>query len=101
MDYFEIDRVIEDLPKSVAAPSATTWFKISGQNRPSVKEYRDKVIEFMNNFKSMLFEAYPKNDSSIQFIEYAKRGFEKAVREVKIGNNKEVEKRFKYFTEYN
>lgn len=101
MDYFEIDRVIEDLPKSVAAPSATTWFKISGQKRPSVKEYRDKVIEFMNNFKSILFEAYPKNDSSIQFIEYAKNGFEKAVREVKIGNNKEVEKRFKYFTEYN
>jgi len=55
----------------------------------------------MNNFKSTLFESYPKNDSSVQFIEYTKRGFEKAVREVKIGNNKEVEKRFVYFTEYN
>ena len=100
MDYFEIDRVIEDVPKSVAAPCVTTWFKISGQNRPSAKEYRDKVIEFMNNFKLTLFESYPKNDSSVQFIEYAKRGFEKAAREVKVGNNKEVEKRFIYFTEY-
>ena len=60
MNYFEIDRVIEELPKSFAAPSATTWFKVSGQTRPSVKEYRDKVIEFMDNFKSTLFDSYPK-----------------------------------------
>jgi hypothetical protein len=101
MNYFEIDRVIENLPKSFAAPSATTWFKISGQMKPSAKEYRDKVIEFINNFKSTLFESYPKNDGSIEFFNYAKKGFEKAVREVNAGNNKEVEKRFVYFTEYN
>jgi hypothetical protein len=101
MNYFEIDRVIENLPKSFAAPSATTWFKVSGQTRPSVKEYRDKVIEFMNNFKSTLFESCPKNDSSKEFFEYAQDGFEKAIREVNIGNNKEVERRFTYFTEYN
>ncbi len=77
MNYFEIDRVIEELPKSFAAPSATTWFKVSGQTRPSVKEYRDKVIELMNNFKSTLFESYPYNDNSIEFIEYAKRGLKK------------------------
>jgi hypothetical protein len=101
MNYFEIDRVIEDLPKSIAAPSATTWFKISGQMRPSTKEYRDKVIEFINNFKSTLFDSCPKNDSSLEFIEYAKNEFAKAIREVNSGNNKEVEKRYKYFTEYN
>ncbi len=101
MNYFEIDRVIEELPKSFAAPSATTWFKISGQTRPSIKEYRDKVIELMNNFKSTLFDSYPQNDSSAEFIEYTKKEFEKAIRGVSSGNNKEVEKRFKYFTEYN
>ncbi len=47
MKYFEIDRVIEELPKSFAAPSATRWFKIAGQMRPSIEEYRDKVIELM------------------------------------------------------
>ncbi len=78
-----------------------TWFKISGQTRPSIKEYRDKVIELMNIFKSTLFESYPKNDSSVEFIEYTKKEFEKAIRGVNNGNNKEVEKRFKYFTEYN
>ena len=101
MKYFEIDRVIEELPKSFAASSATTWFKVSGQARPSIKEYRDKVIELMNNFKSTLFESYPKNDSSVEFFECTKREFEKAIRGVNSGNNKEVEKRFKYFTEYN
>ena len=101
MNYFEIDRVIEELPRSFAAPSATTWFKVSGQARPSIKEYRDKVIELMDSFRSTLFESYPKNDSSMEFMEYAKNGFEKAIRSVNSGNNKEVEKRFKYFTEYN
>ncbi|MDP8906618.1 MAG: hypothetical protein M3M88_03760 [Thermoproteota archaeon] len=100
MNYFEIDRVIEELPKSFAAPSATTWFKVSGQTRPSIKEYRDKVIELMNNFKSTLFESYPKNDRSAEFIKYTKKEFEKAISEVNRGNNKEVEKRFRYFTEY-
>ena len=28
-DYFEIDRVIEDLAKSYAAPCATSWFKVN------------------------------------------------------------------------
>ena len=37
----------------------------------------------------------------LQFIEYTKKEFEKAIRGVSSGNNKEVEKRFKYFTEYN
>ena len=69
--------------------------------RPSVKEYRGKVIELMNNFKSTLFDSYPKNDSSAEFIEYTKKEFEKAIRGVSNGNNKEVENRFKYFTEYN
>ncbi len=101
MNYFEMDRVIEELPRSFAAPSSTTWFKVSNQMRPSIKEYRDKVIELMNNFKSTLFESYPQNGNSTEFIEYTKKEFEKAIRAVNSGNNKEVEKRFEYFTEYN
>ncbi len=67
MDYFEIDRVIEELPKSFAAPSATTWFKVSGQMRPSIKEYRDKVIEIMNNFKSSCVQFLSRKTRQCKF----------------------------------
>lgn len=49
-DYFEIDRVIEDLAKSYAAPCATSWFKVNNIKRPSQEDYRKKVIEFMKHF---------------------------------------------------
>jgi hypothetical protein len=41
-DYFEIDRVIEDLAKSYAAPCATSWFKVNNIKNPSQEEYRKK-----------------------------------------------------------
>ncbi|MDQ4073634.1 MAG: hypothetical protein M3162_04935 [Thermoproteota archaeon] len=98
MDYFEIDRIIEELARSFAAPCTSTWFKTIGKHNPSVKEYREKVIEFMNKFKLVIFEGYPTNTDSLQFTDYAKEGLEKAVREAKNGNNKEVERRFRYLT---
>jgi hypothetical protein len=29
LEYFEIDRVIEELSRNYAAPCTTTWFKVS------------------------------------------------------------------------
>jgi hypothetical protein len=101
MDYFEIDRVIEDLAKSFAAPCASTWFKTNGKFNPSIKEYREKVTEFMNKFKLVISDSFTANIDSIKFTEYAKKGLEKAIREVNSGNNKEVERRFRYLTQFN
>ena len=53
-EYFEIDRVIEDLSRNYAAPCTTTWFKVSDNKRPSVEEYRKKVVEFMKHFEHTL-----------------------------------------------
>jgi hypothetical protein len=35
-DLFELDRVLEDIAKTYAAPAATVWFKVTN-NRGSVK----------------------------------------------------------------
>jgi hypothetical protein len=101
MDYFEMDRVIEDLARSLAAPCATTWFKISGIRDPSIGIYRNKVVEFMNTFRSIIFEHYPEIKQSTALRDYALKGLEKAIREVNTGNNKEVERRYVYYTQYN
>lgn len=95
-----MDRVIEDLARSVAAPCATTWFKISGIKNPTITDYREKVIEFMNTFRSMIHERYPSMDREEKLKEYVHGGLDKAIREVNSGNNKEVERRYRYYTQY-
>ena len=51
-DYFEIERVIEELAKNYAAPCTTTWFKVTSNRRPSADEYREKVVDFMKQFEA-------------------------------------------------
>ena len=53
VDFFEMDRVLDELPRTFAAPSATTWFKVTGNKSPTRDEYRLKVIEFMNLFEML------------------------------------------------
>lgn len=54
MDFFEMDRVLDELARTFAAPSATTWFKVTGNKSPTRDEYRIKVVEFMKLFESSL-----------------------------------------------
>jgi hypothetical protein len=100
-DYFEIDRVIEDLAKSYAAPCATSWFKVNHIRKPSQDDYRKKVVEFMKHFEQALLILYPNNVQSEEFKEYARSGLRKVIYSVNSGNSKEVERRYKYYADYN
>jgi hypothetical protein len=100
LEYFEIDRVIEELPKNYAAPCTTTWFKVTNNKRPSKEEYRKKVIEFMKHFEHTLSNYYPDSAQKEQLTEYVKRGLQKTIHSVKIGNDKEVERRYRYYVDY-
>ena len=53
-DYFEIDRLIEDLAKLYSTACATSWFKIESKTRPTPEEFRNKVVEFMKHFEYTL-----------------------------------------------
>src|SRR5829696_6935232 len=94
-DYFEIDRVIEELARTYAAPCTTTWFKVTNNKKPS------KEVEFMQNLENILSSYYPKNQESDQFIEYAKNGLCQQISMILAGNNKEVERRHRYYVDYN
>jgi hypothetical protein len=101
MDYFEIDRVIEELARTFAAPCTTSWFKVTNNKKPSKEEYRNKVVEFMKNLENTLSSYYPQNQESDRFIEYAKNGLRQEISMVLAGNNKEVERRHRYYVEFN
>jgi hypothetical protein len=101
MDYFEIDRVVEDLAKNYAAPCTTTWFKVTSNKKPSDEEYRAKVVEFMKQFENILLARFPDSEQAILCLEYVKKQLQAQISLIRRGNNKEVERRFQYYVNYN
>jgi hypothetical protein len=99
IDYFETDRLVEDLAKLYSTACATSWFKISGNKRPTQEEFRDKVVEFMKHFEYTL-ASFPQTPIADQFREHAKNSLEKEIAKVLAGENKDVEKRYKYYVNY-
>jgi hypothetical protein len=99
-DYFEIDRLIEDLAKIYSTACATAWFKVTKNKQPTKNEFRIKVVEFMKHFEYTL-STYPQSPEAAQFKEYANKILQKEIESVLIGNNKEVERRYKYYVDYN
>jgi|SRR5581483_599829 len=98
-DYFEIDRLVEDLAKIYSTACATSWFKIMGNRRPTKEEFRAKTVEFMKHFEYTL-SAFPQTQEAEKFRAHAKKSLEDEIAQVLAGENKEVEKRYKYYVDY-
>jgi hypothetical protein len=101
MDYFEIERVVEELAKNYAAPCTTTWFKVTNKKKPSTEEYREKVVEFMKQFESILSLQLPTGEQAASCLDYVKKLLNTQILLIRRGNNKEVERRFQYYVNYN
>lgn len=96
MDYFEIDRLIEDLAKLYSCSCATSWFKVENRLNPVREEYRLKVVEFMNQFEYTL-SIFPDSPESEKFKSHVRELLANETKLVLKGNNKDVEKRYNYF----
>ena len=99
-DYFELDRVVEDLAKTCAAPCSTTWFKVTDNKSPSEEEYRKKVVHFLKEFGRLVTEHLPVNEQSDHFKGYVNRQINQQIHLIQHGSNKEVERRYKYYVDY-
>ena len=93
-DFFEIDRLIEDLAKIYSTACASTWFKLSRKSKPTKEEFRSKAVEFMNHFQYSLSK-FPENEETERFRDYANNRLQAEAKKVLEGDNKEVEKRYK------
>ena len=98
-DLFEIDRLVEDLAKLYSTACATAWFKIESNKRPSQEEFRHKVVEFMKHFEYTL-ASFPHSPMADQFREQARKSLEREIAKVLAGENKDVEKRYRYYVDY-
>lgn len=100
MDFFEIERVLDELARTFAAPSATTWFKVTSTKTPNCEEYRRKVVEFMSLFESSLLKIYQNIPNSHDLLDFIRKGVGDQIAIVLAGQNKDVEKRYKYYVGY-
>ena len=98
LDYFEMDRVIEELAKAYPAQCATTWFKITKNHKPTKKEYRDKVVEYMKQFEYLL-TTYPQCLETDKLKELVRKSLDRERERVLQGNNNDVERRYKHYVE--
>ena len=96
LDYFEMERVIEELAKAYPAQCATTWFKITKNHKPSEEEYRNKVVEYMKIFEYLL-ATYPPGPDTDRLKEVVKKILAKEIDKVLKGDNKDVEKRHRHY----
>ena len=96
LDYFEMNRVIEELAKAYPAQCATTWFKITKNHKPSKEEYRDKVVEYMKQFEYLL-ATYPQCLETDKLKELVKKSLHKEIEKVLQGYNNDVERRYKHY----
>lgn len=99
-DYFEVDRVVEDIAKIFASQFAVSMYKVNNKKSPSKEEFRDLVVEFMKHIEYSL-DMFPDTEEGIKFKDYCRKLLAKEIELVKSGENKEVEKRYKYYTQYN
>ncbi|HEX7142423.1 MAG TPA: hypothetical protein VF222_08095 [Nitrososphaeraceae archaeon] len=98
-DFFEIERLVEDLAKIYSTACATSWYKVNNISNPSIDEFRNKVVDFMKHFEYTL-STFPQNRESEKFKKYARSLLYKEIERVQNGENKEVDKRYKYFVDY-
>ena len=96
LDFFEMERVIEELAKAYPAQCATTWFKITKNHKPSEEEYRNKVAEYMKIFEYLL-ATYPPGPDTDRLKEFVKKILAKEIEKVLKGDNKDVERRHKHY----
>jgi len=98
-DFFEIERLVEDLAKIYSTACATSWYRVNNISKPTIAEFRNKVIEFMKHFEYTL-STFPHTNESEKFKTFAYILLNKESERVQNGENKEVEKRYKYFVDY-
>ncbi len=79
LDFFEMERVIEDLAKSYPAQCATTWFKVTRNLNPTEEEYRKKVVEYMKQFEFLL-ATYPQGPEKEKLKDIVKKALESEIK---------------------
>ena len=96
---FEIERAIDLLPHIVGGSWAMVWYRMKGIRNPTRDEFRNKVIEFFQTLEP-LFESFNGDDSMNEINSYIQNRLKNEIEQIKLGENKEIEKRYQRYIDY-
>ena len=96
---FEIERALDLLPHVVGGSWAMVWFRLKEIKNPTKEEFREKVIEFFLDIDPLIKSF--KNDESLNEINsYIENRLKNEIEKIKLGENKEIEKRYQRYIDY-
>jgi len=75
------------------------WYRMKGIRNPTRDEFRNKVIEFFRTLEP-LFESLNGDDSMNEINSYIQNRLKNEVEQIKLGENKEIEKRYQRYIDY-
>jgi len=96
---FEIDRAFDLLPHVIGASWATIWFRVNKIRRPTVEEFRNKVVEYYKMLEPIV-NAYSQNEEFKEMTAHIRNRNNQEIERILTGKNEEIEKRFKRYIEY-
>ncbi len=96
---FEIERALDLLPHVAGASCAMVWFRIKEIKNPTREEFRDKVIEYFVKLESLL-NSFDGDEMFDQIHSYIQNRLKNEIEQIKLGENKEIEKRYQRYIDY-
>ena len=96
---FEIERALDLLPHVVGGSWAMVWFRMKGIKAPTKEEFREKVIEFFLDIDP-LFKSFKNDELLIEINSYIENRLKNEIEKIKLGENKEIEKRYQRYIDY-
>ena len=96
---FEIERALDLLPHVVGGSWAMVWFRLKEIKNPTKEEFREKVIEFFLDIDP-LFKSFKTDESLNEINSYIENRLKNEKEKIKLGENKEIEKRYQRYIDY-
>ena len=96
---FEIERAIDLLQHITGGSWAMVWYRMKGIRNPTRDEFRNKVIEFFQTLEP-LFESFNGDNSMNEINSYIQNRLKNEIEQIKLGENKEIEKRYQRYIDY-
>ena len=74
-------------------------YRMKGIRNPTKDEFRNKVIEFFLTLEP-LFESFNGDDSLDEINSYINNRLKNEIEQIRLGENKEIEKRYQRYVDY-
>ena len=98
-ERFEIQRAFDLMPHVVGGSWTVVWFRMKGIKKPTKEEFREKTLEYLKMVEPV-FESYPKEENFAAINKYIDFRKNEEYEKIKLGENKEIETRYKRYVDY-